>query len=287
MYWLIFLLVVAITIILLLIVKIIIYRKNLNAIKNAYQTIIKSDTNGEITISTRNKEFKALVNELNRSLRELKELRIEYNNGNTELKKIIVNLSHDLRTPITAIIGYLNLLEEKNIQFKELEVIQKRMNELKDLTEDLFRYTLLVDVHNENESLNVIDCLKEALLSFYGALSMAKIETSVNILEEEITIKSNRETLNRIFNNIFSNILKYAEKNLNILVKDSEIIISNYTTKVDNLKIGKIFDRYFTVSTNEYATGLGLDIARSLVEAIGGKITASLKNNIFTLTLSF
>ncbi len=287
MFWLILFLVFAILIIFILIVKIIIYKQNLKEVKLSYMEAIKTDTNSKITISTRSKEFKNLVLELNNSLNELKILRMEYNNGNKELRKIIINLSHDLRTPITAIIGYLNLLEEKNIKLKELDIIQKRVYELKDLTEDLFRYVLLTEVHQEMTKINVIKILEDTLLSFYESLKQANLEVNISFTNKEIFVNSNTETIQRIFGNIFSNIIKYAEQKLDIKVEERKIYFSNPTSKFDNIQVGKIFDRYFTVSYKEHGTGLGLDIARSLIEEIGGNIKASLQDNIFTLIVEF
>lgn len=131
----------------LLISIIIIYNKNLKTINIEFNNIISTDTNQEISLSTRNKNYIKFVKELNKNIKRFKKLRNHYYLGNDKLKKAIIDLSHDLRTPITVIIGYLNILRENGNYNKELEIIERRVDELKMLVGDLFKTVLVLDLN--------------------------------------------------------------------------------------------------------------------------------------------
>lgn len=280
-------LVLSIIIIITLLIIILIYKHNIKIIAKQYKEIINSDTNAEILISSRQREIKYFVKDINKTIKEYKKLRNNYNHNSLKLKQQIINLSHDLRTPITVIIGYLDLLEERGINNKEFEVIKRRINELKDLTEDLFRFVIIEETNLVKEKLDVVNLLKESVLSFYNNFVKKNLKVSIDIKVDSLYIMANKEALNRVFNNIFSNIIKYADTDLVIVVENGQVIFKNHTKLIDKVKIGKIFDRFFTVNYKENSTGLGLDIARDIIEKLGYNISADLDNDIFSLIINF
>ena len=280
-------LVLSIIIIITLLIIILIYKHNIKIIAKQYKEIINSDTNAEILISSRQREIKYFVKDINKTIKEYKKLRNNYNHNSLKLKQQIINLSHDLRTPITVIIGYLDLLEERGINNKEFEVIKRRINELKDLTEDLFRFVIIEETNLVKEKLDVVNLLKESVLSFYNNFVKKNLKVSIDIKVDSLYIMANKEALNRVFNNIFSNIIKYADTDLVIMVENRQVIFKNHTKLIDKVKIGKIFDRFFTVNYKENSTGLGLDIARDIIEKLGYNISADLDNDIFSLIINF
>lgn len=280
-------LVLSIIIIITLLIIILIYKHNIKIIAKQYKEIINSDTNAEILISSRQREIKYFVKDINKTIKEYKKLRNNYYHNSLKLKQQIINLSHDLRTPITVIIGYLDLLEERGINNKELEVIKRRINELKDLTEDLFRFVIIEETNLVKEKLDVVNLLKESVLSFYNNFVKKNLKVSIDIKVDSLYIMANKEALNRVFNNIFSNIIKYADTDLVIMVENRQVIFKNHTKLIDKVKIGKIFDRFFTVNYKENSTGLGLDIARDIIEKLGYNISADLDNDIFSLIINF
>ena len=157
MFYLTVFLILALVIILGLVSVLVVLIMDMKAITQQYKTILHTDTNREITINSRLKSVRLFVKELNKGLKDLKKIRFEHKNGMDQLKKNIIDLSHDLRTPITAVIGYLDLLEDKETEIQELSIIRKRVEELKTLSEDLFRYALIAEIKERKERLNVVD----------------------------------------------------------------------------------------------------------------------------------
>lgn len=142
---------------------------------------LKTDTNTLISISSSDRQLRLLAADLNRQLRQLRRQRRKYLDGDRELKEAITNISHDLRTPLTAICGYLDLLgaEEKSERVtRYVMAIQNRAEVLKQLTEELFRYSIIMSVQEplQLEPLCVNDILEQSLVSFYAALTKRGIK---------------------------------------------------------------------------------------------------------------
>ena len=275
------------------IIKLYLIKHSIKEIKNAFTNILKSDTNNIITISSSDKDIKALTISLNNNLIELRNQKLKYENGNQELKKIITNISHDLRTPLTAINGYIDLLEEEDIsktQEKYLKIIQKKSNELNELTEQLFEFskTMDVDINIKKENCCINEILEETLISYYNIFKEKNIIPTVLICNEKIYKAINKNSLIRIFENILSNVLKYSSGDFKVELKNNgEIIFSNKATSLDATTVQKIFDRYFTVENAKKSTGLGLAIAKQLVELNSGSIEANFIKDMLTIKIKF
>lgn len=274
-------------IIIILVAKIYILKKSLKEIESSLDKILKSDTNNLITTSSSDKDIKNLIIFLNKELKELRKQKLQYEAGNQELKKNITNISHDLRTPLTAINGYIDLLEKEKIngsQKKYLNILKKKANELTELTSQLFDFSKTIDfniqINKERYCINEI--LEETLSSYYAVFKEQNIVLNILICKEKIYKMINKISLIRIFENILSNVLKYSDGDLNVELKENGLIIfSNKANKLDETTVQKIFDRYFTVENANKSTGIGLSIAKQLVELNNGTIIAKyIKENL-------
>ena len=206
----------------ILIIKIIITKNEIKNIEESFSKIIELDTNNLITIGTGSKEIRDLVNSLNKNLKNLRKLELEYKNGNQDLKSSITNISHDMRTPLTAINGYIDLLkEEKNEEKKKeyLEVIERKTKDLISLTENLFDFAKTVDIGENLEKENCVlnEILEEALANYYTIFKEKNITPEIDICEEKIYRNINRNSMIRVFENILSNAGKYYIKLKNFL----------------------------------------------------------------------
>ena len=286
-----FLIVLCLTII--LIIKIIVMKNEINNIGKSLSKIIKSDTNNLITISTNDNELKKLANILNKSLKELRKLELEYKNGSGQLKSSITNISHDLRTPLTGIRGYLDLMDNNNLTDKQinyLKIIDSKVKDLTELTEQLFDFSKSVDIQNEikKDNLCINDILEDSIVSFYSLFKKYNINPKIEICEEKVIRLLNKQIVKRIFENIISNAIKYSKGDFNVKMFSNGIIeFSNKTDKLDSTSLEKMFDRYYTVKNAKKSNGIGLSIAKQLVDLCDGKIEAKYKSNYLIIKVKF
>ncbi len=291
MIWLYVIIVILFIILLFAIMKIYIMKKSMKEISVSFRNILQSDTNALITITTKDKDIKKLANEINRELKKLRKQQLQYQNGNQELKRIITNISHDMRTPLTAIRGYIELLREnKEEQEKYLKIIDRKTNELTVLTEQLFDFSKTMDMETkiEKEECCLNELLEEALANDYTIFKENNIEPKVEICAEKVYRNLDKHTIIRIFENILSNAGKYSNGDFKVVLdKEGKITFSNKATSLDATTVQKIFDRYFTVENAKKSTGLGLSIAKQLVELNGGNISAKFINQYLIIQIEF
>lgn len=240
----------------------------------------KQDTNTLLSLPCRDKELRRLASSLNEELRLLRKERLRCQQGDKELKEAVVNVSHDLRTPLTALSGYVELLKGEALSpagQRYLAQIEDRAQAMKAMTEELFRYSLASE--EESLTLEPVDlraAVEEALLSFYAALEQRGIAPQITLPEDPVVRQLDRAALSRVLGNILTNALKYSAGDLAVtLTPEGRLVFSNLAPDLDPVSTGRLFDRFYTVESSRQSTGLGLSIARLLTERMGGAITAS------------
>lgn len=260
-------------------------KKSLKEIRITLNKIIQTNTNQLLTISSSDKEIKKLANDLNKELQDLRKEKLQYQNGNQELKRIITNISHDMRTPLTAISGYIDLMKENKEKQKEyMKIIEKKTEELTLLTDQLFDFSKTMDIGVEiqREECCINEILEETLANMYNFFKEKQIEPKIEICTQKIYKNLDKYSIIRVFENILSNACKYSNGDFKVTLNEKEIItFSNKATSLDATTVQKIFDRYFTVENAKKSTGLGLSISKQLVELNGGTISAKyVKENL-------
>ena len=265
----------------------------LDSIAETLGELLSEDTNGLISVSAGDRSLKRVAAELNRHLTRLKSLQRQYINGDRELKDAVTNISHDLRTPLTAISGYLELLQREQMNKtaeRYIACISERTEAMKRLTEELFRYSVIIST-SEDMALEPVDlcaALEESIAGLYGALSERGIEPKITIPEEKIVRMLNREALSRIYGNILGNALKYSDGDLEIVMSpDGSASFSNTASNLGGVDVGKLFDRFFSVEAARNSTGLGLAISKTLAEQMGGRISASMTGELLTIKVEW
>lgn len=275
-----------------LLAKVYFLRKSAQEIADAFRDRLTADTNTLIDISTRDPYMRKLAADINVQLRLLRKQRHKYLSGDRELKEAVTNISHDLRTPLTAICGYLDLLDKEDKSentSRYLALIANRVEAMKQLTEELFRYSVILSTGElVLEPVCVNGALEESIAAFYGALTSRNIQPEIHITETRIERPLNREALGRVFSNILNNALKYSDGDLSIALRDDgEIIFSNTASGLNEVQVGKLFDRFFTVEAARNSNGLGLSISKTLVEQMGGTIAAAYSNGVLSIVIHF
>lgn len=278
-------------VIIALCLKIYLMKKSAREISREFADRLQTDTNTLIGISNNDKDMRELADSINRQLVILRHEHLQYTQGDAELKTAVTNISHDLRTPLTAICGYLDLIknEEKSERLsKYLDIIEDRAEAMKLLTEELFKYSVVMSESGEavKEAVSVNNVLEDCIMGYYAALCEKGIEPSVRITEKKIVREISRADLSRVFSNLMGNALKYSDGDLNITLDDDGVVtFSNKATSLDGVDVGRLFDRFFTVEAARSSTGLGLSIARSLVERMNGLISAEYSDCVLSIQI--
>ena len=251
------------------------------------------DTNALITVTTGDKSVKRLANELNVGLRSVRNERRRLQSGDAEIKTAITNASHDLRTPLTAICGYLDLLEGEEVSpqaRRYLGIIRERTDAMRSLTEELFRYSVASSTTDtlSPEPLVLNDVLEQSLAGFYGELTERGITPEIALPDEPVVRVLDDTALRRVIGNIVSNAVKYSDGDLAVtLSSDGVLTFANHASSVTAVDVERLFDRFYTVENAKGSTGLGLSIAKLLCEKMGGSLTADLADGVLTIRLSF
>ncbi len=278
--------------IVILLIKTYFMKKSAREIKEKIAERMSADTNTLIDISSSDRDMRALAESLNVQLQQLRREKLRCQQGDTELKEAVTNISHDLRTPLTAISGYLDLLEKEKTSDtvrKYITQIANRTNAMKQLTEELFRYSIVASVREMNmQPICLNSVLEESIASYYGAIVQHGITPNVEISSTRVERNLDKSALMRIFGNIISNTLKYSDGDLFVkLTENGVITFSNTAKNLNTVTVGRLFDRFYTVETAKNSTGLGLSIAKLFTEQMGGTIKAEYVNERLVITIYF
>ena len=244
---------ILIAIIILLTLKIHLLRKSADEISDAFSDRLTSDSNVLIDLSSRDRHMRNLAYTINKELKKLINDRRRYQQGDAELKNAVTNISHDLRTPLTAVCGYLDMLDKEELgenAKRYLKIIRGRTEIMKQLTEELFRYSVFTSVSDGTPSEPVIlnSALEESISAMYTALKEKHITPSITMPDVKVKRMLNRNALSRIFGNIISNAVKYSDGDLEITLEENgRITFSNHAEKLDEIQVGRLFDRFYTV----------------------------------------
>ena len=267
-------------------------RKSAQQLREGMAQQLERETNTLLSVSSGDREMRALADTLNGQLAQLRAERQRYQHGDLELKEAITNISHDLRTPLTAIVGYLALLEgeEKSEAVERyLSQISNRTQVLHQLSEELFAYALLTapqPLHPQRVDLRGL--VEEALLSYCGAMEQRGMEPTIQLPEGRVERNLDPTAAGRVLSNIISNALKYSAGDFAVtMTPDGVITFANSAPDLNPLLVQRLFDRFFTVETARHSTGLGLSIAKLLTQQMEGTLEAKYQEGQLVITLSF
>lgn len=289
--------IIALSIFLILaLIKIRYLRKGYDELTENIKDQVSGKTGVPVTLSTSDPKARRCAEALNRELKSLNEEKVRFEGGNQTVKNAVTGISHDLRTPLTAIKSYLEMIEDESDEETKKEYlarIRNRTDALTDLTEELFKYTTSSDKGIVTSDIVIEDTdirrvLEECLISFYGSFTKKGIEPKISMPEAPVLAKCSRKDANRIFENMIGNALKYSEGNLTIvLTSDATVTFENPAPSLTPLTVSKLFDKYYTVNDAEGSTGLGFSIAKELIERNDGSIDATLTGSDLKIELKF
>ena len=256
------------------------------------EDITEKDTNILLTTSSGDKSIKSLVDSLNKELKKLLSIKREYSKGVFDVKNSAEKIAHDIRTPLTVIKGYVDLLEEEDLSEegkKCLEIIKGRTRYMKEMTDELF---LSLSMKSRGVlSLSDIDAksvLEEALVSFYNEFKKKGMTPSIITPNDKVILKADSKALYRVYSNIISNALKYGEGEFNVQMDEKgNITFSNYAPNMDSVEANKLLDRYYTISDAKASSGIGLSISNEILQEMGGELKVRLDNKRLYISIIY
>lgn len=284
--------------ILILIGILISYKRQVKDICRQLRFLQECDSNMLITTEMKKGHIGELAELLNTLLKERKKERADYQKKEQMIADIYTNLSHDIRTPLTSLDGYFQLLEEtqeENDRKRYIQIIQERIESLKEMLEELFTYTKLQNGTYELklEPQNVGQILKETVFSYYDDWAEQEISPQFEITEEPVWIRGNKQALRRTIQNIIKNGLDHGNKEIRIQLsrneKQMELVFQNKIEPGEQIDISRVFERFYKAdkARSKSSTGLGLSIAKAFVEKMHGEIAAEIKEDWFCIKISF
>lgn len=284
--------------ILILICILISYKRQVKDICRQLRFLQECDSNMLITTEMKKGHIGELAELLNTLLKERKKERADYQKKEQMIADIYTNLSHDIRTPLTSLDGYFQLLEEtqeENDRKRYIQIIQERIESLKEMLEELFTYTKLQNGTYELklEPQNVGQILKEMVFSYYDDWAEQEISPQFEITEEPVWIRGNKQALRRTIQNIIKNGLDHGNKEIRIQLsrneKQMELVFQNKIEPGEQIDISRVFERFYKAdkARSKSSTGLGLSIAKGFVEKMHGEIAAEIKEDWFCIKISF
>ena len=291
-------LVIFVIIILFLVCYLFFMKMELRRIKKELDLVLSRKTNGLVHTEFTSKEIHDLVECINTHLTEIKSKESKLERKNANFVKMIRNISHDLRTPLTSSLGYVSLMLESDVteqeKIKNLKIVEERLKRLSELIDSFFEFSKILSNNQiiELDEINLVAVIEKAISNHYEDFSKDNRMIDFKTNKRKIKIKSNEVMLVRVFDNLIRNAYKHSNGNLDI-----EINQNNDKVKIkfindllyNDLDVDRIFDEFYTVdiSRTKGNTGLGLAIAKEFVEQLKGKIKADKKNNKLIITIIF
>lgn len=285
-----------------LIVFITLYFMSLREIENLsdqLERINRSSSNSKMLLSFSNRGIEALAQNINNTLEDKKKIEIEYRKMDKELRQAIANMSHDLRTPLTSIMGYIQLIEDDKTPEAEkkqyVDIVKKRSSALQGLIESFYEISRLEanEYKFDLKPINLYSIMCDLIASFYNDFTIKEIEPTIDIEENVPMIIADENGVRRIFSNLIQNMLRYGNKYVHISLKqqnDSIVtIFQNDAPDLTHEDVPHLFERFFTADRTRSgkSTGLGLAITKELVDQMGHNIFAELADGKLSVIIEW
>jgi len=250
----------------------------------------------KIDINYNDSHFEELAKEINNQIELTKQAEAVKRSTENELKQAISHISHDIRTPMTSILGYIQFLESDEIspELKKeyIKTIKNSAGRLKILLEDFFELSIIeqADYPLKVERVRLNDLIVGSLFGFYEEFNRRKIEPEIRIPDKDIMMMIDPSAVKRVVENLVVNAIRYSTGNVAIRLEKFEasvqLRVSNTVDKLNEQDVNQMFDRFYKADQTRTGkgTGLGLPIAKSLMEKMNGSIYAKLENNQITIT---
>lgn len=288
---------ILIIIIFILIIYLFLLKKEIKRISYNLDEILSIDSNKILHGEFSNKELNELLLKINKMITYVRYKELDLERKNKSLKKEITNITHDLRTPLTSSLGYIDLILKSNLskeeQERELKIVENRLLRLEELINSFFEFSIITTDNKkiDMEQTNLVAVVEECISHYYDDFTRKKRKVVFVNDIKKYNILSNTEILKRIIDNLISNSLKHSNSDLIIKLSEKNGIRLSFENDIvdTNIDIEHIFDEFYTsdISRTKGNTGLGLSIAKEFTEMLGGNISANKLKNKLIIKISF
>ena len=266
------------------------FKKEVKKIRKQLQNYNNQRTNKKIDMTLLEQDIESLGIEIN----YLIDLHVKEKRGKirfeSELKQTIANMSHDLRTPLTSILGYIQMAESSKVPEGErreyLSIAKSRAKRLEALLNDFFELSVIesADYELKLERFNMKNITIDVLMSFFDRFNDQNIEPIINMPERDVFITADKSAVIRVIENLISNAITHSDGNIVVSLEETEsvvrFIVQNEAHTLTEKDVEHFFDRFYMADTSRTgkSTGLGLSIVKSFMEKMNGEVTAQLKD---------
>lgn len=275
---------------------IILVKEEIKRVSKQLITIKNGNSNTLLNKELDDKSMNDLIVEINTLIKSINEKERRIYLKDQSLQKMITNIAHDLRTPLTSALGYIDILKNEKLtnsdKKKYISIIQERLNKLSYLITNFFEFSKSISKNEEIKLMkeNLVEIIENSIINFYEDFSKENRKIDFESVENRIEIITNKSLITRIFDNLIYNAYKHSNSDLKIRVKKVENKINiefENKTEDDLLDIESIFDEFFTsdISRTKGNTGLGLAIAKEFAGLLGANIWAEKVNNKFKIKM--
>lgn len=271
-------------------------QEKLREMSGKLREIQETHSDETVTVFTGNPALKELAAQINALLEENRRVKSEYRRSELSARKMLSNISHDIKTPMTVILGYLEIMRvQGNAPDEMLKKTEKKAQDVMELMNQFFTLAKLEsgDMDIEISSVDVCKICRDTVLDFYEILTKNGFEVELSLPETPVYIQGNQSALERILVNLISNAIRYGAdgKYLGIVLRDTSkavfIDVADRGRGIEKAFADRIFDRLFTLedsrSRNIQGNGLGLTIAKHLAEQLGGSLTVDSTPHVRTV----
>lgn len=262
--------------------------------------ILETDSDEKVMVFTDNKVLMELGAQINRLLIDRQKIKVDFKKEELSSKKMLSNISHDMKTPLTVILGYLEIMRLDSPTDKVLEKVENKANQVMELIQQFFTLAKLEsgDMNLAISRIKINELCRENVLSFYDILSQKNFEVDISIPEKAILVQGNAEAIQRILFNLISNAIRYGKdgKYIGVSLREDEnhvyIDVMDKGMGIEKEFASNVFERLYTMEDSRnrkiQGNGLGLTIAKNLATQLGGDITLKSEpyvKTVFTVIL--
>ncbi len=275
------------------------YQKQVRHLIRELKLMEETDTKGKLTSAVHIGRTEEAISIMNRVLDKERRQTEELKKENRSYRESITGISHDIRTPLTSVKGYVQMLsnpkaqEERKVEY--LTIIERRLQDLTEMLDMLFEYARIEagEIELMSERLNVRNLFADTVSLFYEDFTAKECEPEVTLPQGPCYMQGDRHAFVRIVENLAKNALVHGTGGYRFSLSEEgghiRILVSNRTESIEAQDIDRIFDRFYTtdLSRSRKTTGLGLAIVKEFARQMGGTAEASLEGELFTITVTF